>query len=90
VAPEIEKPAPATVTAETVTGAVPDEFRVSVCVDVAFNATLPKASVLALRASWAEVPVPLRLTVAVLPVDELLETVMVPLAAPATVGTKLT
>ena len=36
------------------------------------------------------VAVPLRLTVATLAVDELLETVIVPLAAPATVGTKLT
>ena len=97
MAPEIEKPMPPTVNAVTVTGAVPDEFRVSDCVVVVFSITLPKASVPALRVNWgevwagvwAEVPLPLRLTIAVLLEDELLETVMVPLAAPATVGTKL-
>ena len=94
MAPEIAKPAPAAVNAETVTGAVPAEVNVSVLVEVVLTVTSPKASVLALRVSrgdvWAEAPVPLRVTIAVLLVDELLETVMVPFAAPATVGTKLT
>ena len=38
----------------------------------------------------AAVPDPLRVTMIVLPVAELLETARVPLAAPVTVGLKLT
>jgi hypothetical protein len=41
-------------------------------------------------AAGGDAPVPLRFTVLVLPVDELVEIVRVPLAAPATVGLKLT
>jgi hypothetical protein len=73
--------------------AVPEDVRVSVWVEVVFMVTLPKASVLALIVNCgvgAAVPVPLRVTVLVGPLDELLEMVMIPLAAPATVGSKLT
>ena len=45
VAPEIEKPAPARVAEFTVTGAVPEEVRVSVLVEVEFSTTLPNAIV---------------------------------------------
>jgi hypothetical protein len=38
----------------------------------------------------AAVPVPLRVTMLVLAPEELLEMAMLPLAAPATVGSKLT
>ena len=48
VAPEMEKPVPVTVAALTVTGAVPVEVRVSDRVAGVFNATLPKAMLVAL------------------------------------------
>ena len=48
VAPEMEKPVPVTVAALTVTGAVPVEVRVSDRVTGVFNATLPKAMLVAL------------------------------------------
>ncbi len=93
LAPEMAKPLPATLTECTVNAAVPDEVRVSVFVDVVFTVTLPKARLPALKVSCgvcAAVPVPLSVTVLVPPLDELLETVMVPLAAPAAVGSKRT
>jgi hypothetical protein len=90
VAPDIVKPAPDSVAALTVTDAVPEEVKVRVLVEVVFRVTLPKANVLALTVKFDETPVPLRLTVLVLPLDELLAMVIVPLAAPATVGSKLT
>lgn len=90
MAPVIEKPAPARVAELTVTAAVPEEVNVSVCVDFVFSASFPKAKVLALRVSRGEVPVPLRATVLVPLLDELLEMVIVPLSVPAAVGSKLT
>ena len=48
VAPEMEKPVPVTVAALTATGAVPVEVRVSDRVAGVFNATLPKAMLVAL------------------------------------------
>ncbi len=77
----------------TVNAAVPDEVRVSVLVEAVLSVTLPKARLLALSVNCgvaAAVPVPLRLTMLLLPPEELLEIVMLPLAAPATVGSKLT
>jgi hypothetical protein len=87
------KPVPARPTELTVTAAVPDEVKVRVLVEVVFSVTLPKARVLALTVNCgvaAAVPVPLRLTRLVPPLEELLVIVMAPLAAPATVGSKLT
>jgi hypothetical protein len=91
--PESANPAPTGVAELTVSAAVPDEVKVRVLVEVVFRVTEPKARVLALTVSCgvaAAVPVPLRLTMLVLPPEELLEMAMLPLAAPATVGSKLT
>ena len=93
VAPEMAKPVPASITECTVSAALPEEVSVRVFVDVVFTVTLPNARLPALRVSCgvgAAVPVPLRVTVLVPPLEELLETVMVPLAAPITVGSKVT
>ena len=93
VAPVIEKPVPVRVAELIVTAVVPEEVNVSVCVEVVLIGSFPKASVPALRVNCgvdAVAPVPLSVTVLVLPIDELLETVMVPVAAPVTVGSKLT
>ena len=87
------KPVPCSRTELTVNAEVPDEVRVSVFVEVVLTVMLPKASVVALSVSCgvgAAVPVPLRVTVLVLPDDELLLTVIVPLAAPVAAGSKLT
>jgi hypothetical protein len=76
-----------------INAAVPEEVSVRVLVEVVLTATLPNASVLALKVSCADgadAPVPLRSTVIVPPVEELVEIVMAPLAAPVTVGSKLT
>jgi len=51
VAPETEKPVPVTVAALTVTAAVPDEVRVTVCVVGVLTLTLPKLRLDALRLS---------------------------------------
>jgi hypothetical protein len=75
-----------------VSAAVPDEVSVNVFVVLVFTATSPNASVLALKVSCADggdAPIPLRFTLIVLPVEELVEIVTAPLAAPATVGLKL-
>ena len=93
VAPEYVKPVPARVTALTVTAEVPVEVSLTGRVAAVPIGSLPKLKVVVLRASIgfvALVPVPLRVTVLVLPVDELLEMVIVPLAAPVAVGSKLT
>ena len=93
IAPEKVNPAPVRFAADTVTGAVP--------VDVSFKAnvmdvptgSLPKFRVVALRVITGLagcVPVPLSATVWVVPLEELLAMVMLPLAAPATLGSKLT
>ena len=90
---EIANPVPTNFTEFTPSAAVPEEVRVSVLVDVVFKFTFPKDMALALNVSCglaAAVPEPVRETVLVLPLEELLEIVMVPLAAPATVGSKLT
>lgn len=91
VAPVIEKAAPDTVAELTVTGAVPEAVSVSGWVEVVFKATLPKPRrELTLTLSADAVPDPVRFTVVGLPVDELLQMVMAPLAAPAAVGVKTT
>lgn len=92
VAPEKLNPAPAMLAALTVTGDAPVDVRVTDSVSAVPTGSLPKLTLLVLkvRTGFALSPVPLRLTVNVLPVDELLEMVIVPLAAPATVGSNLT
>lgn len=90
--PERENPAPVMVAALTVTAEVPVEVRVTDFVIAVPTEESPKLRLLVLKLNTGlvEVPEPLRLTVAVLPVLELLEMVIEPLAAPATVGMKLT
>ncbi len=73
VAPDIVKPVPVSVPELTVTGAVPVEVNVTGCVDDASTVTLPNVRLAALIVNCgldAAVPVPLRLTTAVLLVDE--------------------
>jgi hypothetical protein len=75
VAPDIVKPVPVSAVELMATGAVPVEVSVTGCVDAVFTVTLPNARLAALMVSCglgtvAAVPVPLRLTTAVLLVDE--------------------
>jgi len=93
VAPENVKPAPVMLAELTVTGEVPVDVSVNCIVAGVPTGSSPKFKVAALRVNTGFVeltPAPLRLTVAELPTDELLEIVMVPFEAPATVGLKLT
>jgi len=71
----IVKPVPLIAAEFTVTGAVPVDVSVSDCVVAVFTVTLPKLRLVALTVNCglgAAVLVPLRVTAAVLPVDELL------------------
>jgi hypothetical protein len=89
----IEKPVPVIVAESTVTGDVPEEVTVNDCVVTVFTVTFPKLRLPALRVNWglgAAVLVPLKATVAVLPVDELLLMVSCPLAVPVAVGLNCT
>ena len=92
MAPESENPAPVMADALTVTAEVPVEVRVTDFVIGVPTASSPKPRLLVLKLTTRleEVPEPLRVTVAVPPVLELLEMVIEPLAEPATVGLKLT
>ncbi len=90
VAPAIVNPVPARVAEFTVTDAVPEEVSVTVLMEFEPSATFPNAKVLTLRDNCREVPLPLRATVAVLPLAELLEIVRLPLARPVTVGVNVT
>jgi len=92
VAPEIVKPAPEMGAAVIVTALVPVDVRVRVCVAEEPTATLPKVRLVALRDSCGcdDVPVPLRVTLLVAPVVELLEKVKAPVTAPAVVGANFT
>jgi hypothetical protein len=76
----------------TVTADPPDEVSVRVCVVEEFTATLPKLRLveLSVNCGLAVVPVPVSETVAVLPDEELLLTVICPLADPAAVGLNVT
>jgi hypothetical protein len=82
------KPVPEIEAELTVTAVVPDEVSVTEPVLAEFTATLPKLRVVALTFScgFAAAPVPLKDTVAVLPVVELLLMVSFPVAAPDAVG----
>lgn len=73
VAPGMAKLDPLKVPEFTVTGAVPVEVNVTGCVDVVFTVTLPNVRLAVLMVNCglaADVPVPLRVTTAVLLVDE--------------------
>ena len=79
VAPDIVKPVPVSVPELTVTGAVPVEVRVTGCFDEVFTVTLPNVRLVALSVNCGlataglptgGIPVPLRLTTAVLLVAE--------------------
>ena len=92
VAPEKLNPAPAMLAALTVTADVPVEVRETGSVSAVPTGSLPKLRLLLLKVRTGSelVPVPLRLTVFVLLIGEVLEMVIVPLAAPVTVGSKPT
>jgi hypothetical protein len=72
--PMIVKPAPVIVAEFAVTGVVPVEVKVKDCVVAVFTVTLPKLRLPALTVNcgFAAVPVPLKATEAVLPLEELL------------------
>ena len=80
MAPDTVNPVPLSVAELMVTGAVPVEVNVTGCVDAVFTVTSPNVKLAALIVSCGldgcgldtAVPVPLRLTTAVLLVDELL------------------
>ena len=77
----------------TVTAEVPVELSTNDIALAVFTVTLPKARLVGLTVNCgfvAAVPVPLRETVAVPPVVELLLTVIFPVAAPETVGLNCT
>jgi hypothetical protein len=86
--PTIVKPAPVIPAEFTVTADVPVELSVNDRVFAVFTAKLPKLRLDALIVNWglAAVPVPLRATVAVPPVVELLLMVRLPVTAPVVVG----
>ena len=92
-APEYVNPEPVRLALLTVTGEVPDEVRFTDWVMGVPTGSSPKLRLVVLNVSTGSagfVPVPLRLTVLVLPPEELLEIVMLPLAAPAVAGSKFT
>src|SRR5271170_1664335 len=87
------KPVPVMEAELTVTGEVPVEVRVTVCVVGESTVTLPKLrfAMLTDNCGFAAdetiaVPIPLRATTEVAPVVELLPMVSCPIAAPAAVG----
>jgi hypothetical protein len=86
--PTVVKPAPVIEAALMVTGDVPDDVNVTDCLVEVFTGTLPKLRlvVLTVNCGFAATPVPLKATVAVLPLFELLLIMSCPVAAPATVG----
>jgi len=93
VAPEMVNPVPVRLAALTVTAELPVEVRVTVCVEGVPTVTLPKLKLVALKVSTGLValaPVPLRLTVIVEPVEELLAMEREPVSVPATLGSKVT
>ena len=83
------KPVPVIAAEFTVTAAVPEEVSVNGIVFAAFTVSLPKFRLEVLSVSCglaAAVPVPLKATVAVPPVFELLLMVSCPVTAPVAVG----
>ncbi len=93
VAPGIVKPVPVSAAELIVTGAVPVEVNVTGWVDGVSTVTLPnvRLAVLIVNCGFGiGVPVPLRLTSAVLLVDELLWIVSCPVSSPVAVGSNFT
>jgi hypothetical protein len=93
VPPTMVKPAPVSAAEFTVTADVPVEVRINIIDFAVFTVSLPKLRLDVLTVSWelvAAVPVPLRATVAVPPVVELLLMARLPVAAPAVVGMNCT
>jgi hypothetical protein len=95
VAPDIVKPAPVNVAELMVTASVPVEVSVTADVVGVFNVTLPNARLAGVMVNvgfgtTVAVPVPLRLTTAVLLVDESLWIVSCPETAPAVAGSNCT
>ena len=93
LAPEMLKPVPLIAAAVTFTGDVPVDVNITDCVPVEPTATFPKFTLPGLTVNCgvvAAVPVPLKLTAVVPPLDELLLTFNLPVAAPAAVGLNCT
>src|SRR3984885_6584693 len=93
VPPTMVKPAPVMAAEFTVTADVPVEVRVRVSDFGVLTVSLPKLRLDALTVNWglaAAVPVPLRTTVAMPPVVELLLIVRLPAAAPVVAGSDCT
>jgi hypothetical protein len=88
VIPEVLKPAPATVTEEIVTVALPAFFSVTVCELLVPVVTLPNAALAGVAASCGCVPVPLN-AIVVGEFGALLTIEMLPLTLPAAVGANL-
>src|SRR5882757_10167056 len=91
--PTTVKPAPEMAAEFTVTGDVPVDVSVNDCVVEVFTVTLPKLRLAALIVSCglgAVMLVPLKVTTAVLPVDESLLIESCPVAAPVAVGSNCT
>jgi hypothetical protein len=87
------KPVPVIVAEFTVTAEVPDDVSVNDCVAVVFTVTLPKLRLFELTVNCgfeAAVPVPLKATTVVLPVDELLVIVSCPVTLPVAIGANCT
>jgi hypothetical protein len=87
------KPAPLNLAELIVTGAVPVEVNVTGCTEAEFTVTLPNVKLAELIVNCglgAAVPRPLRLTTAVLLVEELLWMVSWPAAGPVVDGSNLT
>jgi hypothetical protein len=87
------KPVPEIAAELTVTGEVPVDVSTRDSALVVFTVTLPKARLAELTVNCglvAAAPVPLNATVVVFPLEELLLTVILPLAAPAAVGLNCT
>ena len=90
VAPETVKPAPLTLPELTVTAAVPLDVSVTGSVALEPSTTSPKARLGVLKDNWEVVPMPLKLTVEVGVVDEVLLIDSMPVAAPPAVGANWT
>ena len=93
MAPASVKPVPLKVAELIVTGAVPVEVNVTGSVDAVFTVTLPNTKLAGLSVNCGlatAVPVPLRLTTAVLFVDESLWIVNWPEAVPVVIGSNFT
>jgi hypothetical protein len=90
--PTMVKPAPVIATEFTVTGVVPVDAKINVCVVGVFTATLPKPRLVVLTANcgFAAVPVPPRAITVMPPMVELLLMETCPPAVPVADGANST